>query len=82
MTHQLSHYISLSLVLSCFVAIFTVQACLYLLKPIAIHVGLVDMPGGRKKHENAVPFIGSDIADAIWAFDDKPTGQFIFLWRH
>lgn len=39
-------------------AIFTVQACLYLLKPIAIHAGLVDMPGGRKKHENAVPLIG------------------------
>ena len=39
-------------------AIFTVQTCLYLLKPMAMHVGLVDTPGGRKKHLIAVPLIG------------------------
>jgi len=32
--------------------------CIYLLKPAAMHIGLVDIPGGRKTHSQAVPLIG------------------------
>ena len=32
--------------------------CIYLLRPVAIHIGLVDTPGGRKQHRQVVPVIG------------------------
>ncbi len=31
---------------------------LFLLKPIAIRIGLVDIPGGRKEHNGNIPLIG------------------------
>lgn len=48
----------LSLTLSALVGAFTTYICIYLLKPVAVHIGLVDMPGGRKHHAHAVPLIG------------------------
>ena len=44
--------------MSCLVGALTTLACIELLKPVAIHIGLVDMPGGRKKHAHRVPLIG------------------------
>lgn len=32
--------------------------CILLLKPLAIRIGLVDTPGGRKQHQHATPLIG------------------------
>src|SRR5690349_17038507 len=48
----------LSFALSASVGVFTTLACIYLLKPVAIHIGLVDRPGGRKLHAEEVPLIG------------------------
>jgi UDP-GlcNAc:undecaprenyl-phosphate GlcNAc-1-phosphate transferase len=31
---------------------------LFILRPVAIEVGLVDVPGGRKRHQDRVPLIG------------------------
>lgn len=47
-----------SLILSIVVSVFTTLFCIYLLKPVAVHIGLVDTPGGRKTHAHAVPLIG------------------------
>ncbi|MCX7124997.1 MAG: MraY family glycosyltransferase, partial [Gammaproteobacteria bacterium] len=47
-----------SFFLSACVGIFATFACIKMLKPAAIHIGLVDIPGGRKKHVDAVPLIG------------------------
>ncbi len=43
---------------SAFIAFTATLFCIWLLKPIALHIGLVDRPGGRKSHENDVPLIG------------------------
>lgn len=48
----------ISLFLSILVAILVSFLCIYLLRPVALHIGLVDTPGGRKKHVNPVPLIG------------------------
>jgi UDP-GlcNAc:undecaprenyl-phosphate GlcNAc-1-phosphate transferase len=32
--------------------------CIQLLRPVAVHIGLVDVPGGRKTHTDAIPLIG------------------------
>ena len=40
------------------VGIFTTLTCIYLLRPVAEHIGLVDTPGGRKMHADSVPLIG------------------------
>lgn len=50
--------LSFSLFLSIAVGVFITLFCIYLLKPVAIHIGLVDTPGGRKTHAHAVPLIG------------------------
>lgn len=47
-----------SFLLSITVGAFVTTACIYLLKPIAMHIGLVDTPGGRKTHADAIPLIG------------------------
>ncbi len=47
-----------SLILSVFVGIFITLCCIYLLKPVAMHIGLVDVPGGRKTHAHVIPLIG------------------------
>ena len=47
-----------SFILSVIVGVFTTLACISLLKPAAVHIGLVDTPGGRKTHLNAVQLIG------------------------
>lgn len=49
-------YVSLSL--SMLLGAFVTYICINLLKPVALHIGLVDTPGGRKKHFDPVPLIG------------------------
>ncbi len=43
---------------SSLVALVATLFCIWLLKPLAIRIGLVDRPGGRKLHGNDVPLIG------------------------
>ena len=33
-------------------------AMMFVLRPVAIHIGLVDHPGGRKRHDRVVPVVG------------------------
>lgn len=47
-----------SLSMSALIGAFTTYICIYLLKPVAIRIGLVDMPGGRKQHTHVIPLIG------------------------
>lgn len=46
------------LIITLVVGVISTYLCVTLLKPVASHVGLVDMPGGRKTHSNNVPLIG------------------------
>ncbi len=48
----------LSFFYSASAGVFITLSCIYLLKPMALHIGLVDTPGGRKMHAHAVPLIG------------------------
>ena len=50
--------ILISFPLSVLVGAFITLACIHLLEPVAVHIGLVDIPGGRKTHAHAVPLIG------------------------
>lgn len=40
------------------VAMLATLFCIWLLRPLAHHIGFVDRPGGRKVHENDTPLIG------------------------
>lgn len=40
------------------IALLASLFCIWLLRPLAIRIGLVDRPTGRKLHENEVPLIG------------------------
>ncbi|OGT25824.1 MAG: hypothetical protein A3I77_00020 [Gammaproteobacteria bacterium RIFCSPLOWO2_02_FULL_42_14] len=51
-------HIPLSLILSACVTIFATRVCIYLLRPVAMRIGLIDTPGGRKMHEQTMPLIG------------------------
>lgn len=44
----------ISIGLACLITLFAI----FLLKPIAHHFGLVDIPGGRKQHGQHTPLIG------------------------
>lgn len=44
----------ISMALACFITLFA----LFLLKPLAEKIGLVDIPGGRKTHQHHTPLIG------------------------
>ena len=48
----------LHIILSVSTGLLVTYLCIYLLEPVAIHVGLVDVPGGRKQHSHPVPLIG------------------------
>ncbi len=43
---------------SALISVFATVFSIFLLKPLATHIGLVDMPGGRKTHVNSIPLIG------------------------
>ena len=47
-----------SFLISSCIGLFVTLFCVRLLKPVAIRIGLVDVPGGRKKHANDIPLIG------------------------
>jgi undecaprenyl-phosphate alpha-N-acetylglucosaminyl 1-phosphatetransferase len=40
------------------VCFLTTVACVWLLRPVAIKIGLVDMPGGRRIHAQTTPLVG------------------------
>ncbi len=40
------------------IAILATLSCIWLLRPLAIRIGFVDRPGGRKQHQQEVPLIG------------------------
>jgi UDP-GlcNAc:undecaprenyl-phosphate GlcNAc-1-phosphate transferase len=40
------------------VAFSVTASCLYLLRPLAVRLGLVDAPHGRKQHQGHIPLIG------------------------
>jgi UDP-GlcNAc:undecaprenyl-phosphate GlcNAc-1-phosphate transferase len=44
--------------LSWVIAFFGVVSSVWLLRPLAFRIGLVDKPGGRKLHEGEIPLIG------------------------
>jgi UDP-GlcNAc:undecaprenyl-phosphate/decaprenyl-phosphate GlcNAc-1-phosphate transferase len=44
--------------ISLFVASFTTFVLIYLLRPFAVSIGLVDRPNNRKPHKGSVPLIG------------------------
>lgn len=50
--------LSSNLLLNCVFAFAVTVACIVLLKPIAVKVGLQDLPGGRKQHKQPTPVIG------------------------
>ena len=41
-----------------FFAFATTVLCMFVLRPVAMEIGLVDIPGGRKRHGIKVPLIG------------------------
>src|SRR3990167_1141272 len=48
----------MDIIKSSLVALVASLFCIWLLRPLAIHIGLVDRPTGRKWHQNEVPLIG------------------------
>lgn len=48
----------MNIIVSSLIAVFSTLICIWLLRPIAIRIGFVDKPGGRKQHLNEVPLIG------------------------
>jgi len=50
--------VTTSFLLSALVALCTSIVLLHFLRPVAVRVGLVDRPGGRRTHEREVPLIG------------------------
>lgn len=46
------------ILISAVVGMLATVGSVFLLKPVAVRIGLVDMPGGRKKHQSHVPLIG------------------------
>ncbi|MCH9770472.1 MAG: undecaprenyl/decaprenyl-phosphate alpha-N-acetylglucosaminyl 1-phosphate transferase, partial [Gammaproteobacteria bacterium] len=49
---------SLQLLKSSLIAVLVTIGCIRLLRPVAVHIGFVDQPGGRKNHQNDIPLIG------------------------
>ncbi len=43
---------------SAFIAFFITLSCIFLLKPLALRLGLVDAPNSRKQHQGDIPLIG------------------------
>lgn len=43
---------------SLFIAFFVTLICIFLLKPLAVRLGLVDVPNSRKHHQRNTPLIG------------------------
>lgn len=48
----------MKLPLSILLTLFTTVFCIYLLRPFALRIGLVDRPGGRKQHPENIPLVG------------------------
>lgn len=44
--------------MACIVAAVATVFCIWLLRPLARHIGFVDRPGGRKTHSHDIPLIG------------------------
>lgn len=48
----------LHILISICIGLLITYLCIHLLEPVAVHIGLVDVPGGRKQHTHTVPLIG------------------------
>lgn len=48
----------MEIIKSSFIAFIATLFCIWLLNPLAIRIGLVDRPGGRKLHNSEIPLIG------------------------
>ena len=67
-----------------FVALFSSVVAVWLLYPLSVRVGLVDIPRGRKQHQGAVPLIGGiatycGMAIALGLFGDSALQPFYYL---
>ena len=51
-------------IVGAFLALIVTVLFMFTLRPVAVEVGLVDVPGGRKRHDTRVPLIGG-IAMAV-----------------
>ncbi len=65
-------------------AFFSACAAIWLLYPLSVRVGLVDIPRGRKQHQGAVPLIGGiatycGLALALLLFADSSIAPFYYL---
>lgn len=65
-------------------ALFTSALAIWLLYPVSVRVGLVDIPRGRKQHQGAVPLIGGiatycGLAMALALFADSNVQPFYYL---
>src|SRR5690606_1706960 len=45
-------------IVGAFLALIVTVLFMFTLRPVAVEVGLVDVPGGRKRHDTRVPLIG------------------------
>ncbi len=45
-------------IFTCFVAFFLTLFSILVMRPMAVHIGLVDAPNSRKHHEGSIPLIG------------------------
>lgn len=65
-------------------AFATTSILLWLLEPVARHIGLVDRPGGRKTHSNPTPLIGGIAMSLGFAFSilwlDVPLSEYRLLF--
>uniref|UniRef100_A0A486XVR0 Undecaprenyl-phosphate alpha-N-acetylglucosaminyl 1-phosphate transferase n=1 Tax=Rheinheimera sp. BAL341 TaxID=1708203 RepID=A0A486XVR0_9GAMM len=67
-----------------FVALLASGLAIWLLYPLSVHIGLVDIPRGRKQHQGAVPLIGGiatycGLAAALLLFADNSIQPFYYL---
>lgn len=66
---------------SSLVAMAATLFCIWLLAPLAHHIGFVDRPGGRKHHENDTPLIGGVAMFFGFCFSLLALGQSLHDYR-
>ncbi len=69
------------LILSALAAFCITIGCIVMLTPLAIRIGLVDAPGGRKKHEGEIPLIGGIAMLVGFALAVLPLPIFLHPYR-
>lgn len=64
-----------------FIAFVIAATLIPALTPIALRVGLVDRPGGRKRHEVPVPLIGGPVMYAAFMFSALLLMESLYVYR-